>query len=116
MWQISRLGLFDLVTILSFIPIAEYIVTKLLLYNTHVSTPLPVTILFPVGFAIARLINYADNLNYLSKASRYLHDLLSTKNLFVNLVYLGLCIICCLLATALWARRFIIGKLPSMIT
>ena len=111
MWSLTQLGLFDLMTILSFIPVVEYLVTKLLLYGSCTSTPLPVTIMFPIGFAAARFISIVDNPYYVGKFIRFLYELFSIKNLFPNLVYLGMCIICGQLLLALWSRRIIIGKL-----
>lgn len=104
-------SLLDLLSILCFVPIVEYLTTRLLLTYPGETTPIPVTIFFPVGYGVIYIAGNLDNPSFIFQITRFFDRLFSVEHLFMNLLYLGAGIVILQLVVGLWLKKTAIGKI-----
>lgn len=105
-----QLSLLDLLTILSVIPVAEFLLTKFLICGHREATPFPITAVLPCGYATIWLVGNMESPHFILKVVGLLNYLFSVENLFVNFVYLGVFVLTAQVSVGIWRNKATLGK------
>lgn len=103
------LNVFDLLTVLCFLPLTEYVISRL--FASADETPrFPLTAFFPFFYFVIWFVGNLSDPYFLYKFTRFLTQFLNAEESFVYFIYLGFALVLFQLIAGAWRRRASIGE------